>query len=119
MIWRGYFDRLFPWVLIRQVDKTQRKVGQKGPPNALRFLHFESSSVYFVLIMKLSHSTIFLNFLTFSVAFFTIAVLIAELETTPLKGFSIFQSFCSFWFFNFRMLSKKNARKFKKIQKIF
>ncbi|MEM7175397.1 MAG: hypothetical protein AAF443_05695 [Chlamydiota bacterium] len=22
MIWRGYFDRLFPWVLIRQVDKN-------------------------------------------------------------------------------------------------
>ncbi|MEM7175715.1 MAG: hypothetical protein AAF443_07305, partial [Chlamydiota bacterium] len=42
----GYFDRLFSWVLIRQVDKTQGKIGQKGPPNALRFLHFESAWVY-------------------------------------------------------------------------
>ncbi|MEM7175061.1 MAG: hypothetical protein AAF443_03925, partial [Chlamydiota bacterium] len=46
VIWRGYFDRLFPWVLIRQVDKTQGKIGQKDPPNSARFLHFESSSVY-------------------------------------------------------------------------
>ncbi|MEM7174805.1 MAG: hypothetical protein AAF443_02610 [Chlamydiota bacterium] len=46
MIWRGYFDRLFSWVLIRQVDKTQGKIGQKGPPNALRFFHFESARVY-------------------------------------------------------------------------
>ncbi|MEM7176006.1 MAG: hypothetical protein AAF443_08850 [Chlamydiota bacterium] len=46
MIWRGYFDRLFPWVLIRQVDKTQGKIGQKGPPNSARFLHFESAWVY-------------------------------------------------------------------------
>ncbi|MEM7175375.1 MAG: hypothetical protein AAF443_05585 [Chlamydiota bacterium] len=46
MIWRSYFDRLFPWVLIRQVDKTQGKIGQKGPPNSARFLQIESSSVY-------------------------------------------------------------------------
>ncbi|MEM7176044.1 MAG: hypothetical protein AAF443_09050, partial [Chlamydiota bacterium] len=46
MIWRGYFDRLFSWVLIRQVDKTQGKIGQKGPPNSARFLQIESSSVY-------------------------------------------------------------------------
>ncbi|MEM7175579.1 MAG: hypothetical protein AAF443_06615, partial [Chlamydiota bacterium] len=45
-IWRGYFDRLFSWVLIRQVDKIQGKIGQKGPPNALRFSHFESARVY-------------------------------------------------------------------------
>ncbi|MEM7175743.1 MAG: hypothetical protein AAF443_07450, partial [Chlamydiota bacterium] len=46
VIWRGYFDRLFSWVLIRQVDKTQGKIGQKGPPNSARFLHFESARVY-------------------------------------------------------------------------
>ncbi|MEM7174755.1 MAG: hypothetical protein AAF443_02355 [Chlamydiota bacterium] len=46
MIWRGYFDRLFPWVLIRQVDKTQGKIGQKGPPNSARFLQIESAWVY-------------------------------------------------------------------------
>ncbi|MEM7174860.1 MAG: hypothetical protein AAF443_02885, partial [Chlamydiota bacterium] len=52
VIWRGYFDRIFSWVLIRQVDKTQGKIGQKGPPNALRFLHFESASVYHFEIMS-------------------------------------------------------------------
>ncbi|MEM7175866.1 MAG: hypothetical protein AAF443_08090 [Chlamydiota bacterium] len=46
MIWRGYFDRFFPWVLIRQVDKTQEKIGQKRPSNSARFLQIESSSVY-------------------------------------------------------------------------
>ncbi|MEM7175424.1 MAG: hypothetical protein AAF443_05830 [Chlamydiota bacterium] len=46
MIWRGYFDRLFSWVLIRQVDKTQGKIGQKRPSNSARFLQIESSSVY-------------------------------------------------------------------------
>ncbi|MEM7174728.1 MAG: hypothetical protein AAF443_02220 [Chlamydiota bacterium] len=46
MIWRGYFDRLFPWVLIRQVDKTQGKIGQKRPSNSAKFLHFESAWVY-------------------------------------------------------------------------
>ncbi|MEM7174854.1 MAG: hypothetical protein AAF443_02855 [Chlamydiota bacterium] len=28
------------------MDKTQGKIGQKGPPNALRFFHFESTWVY-------------------------------------------------------------------------
>ncbi|MEM7175248.1 MAG: hypothetical protein AAF443_04915, partial [Chlamydiota bacterium] len=46
VIWRGYFDRLFSWVLIRQVDKTQGKIGQKRPSNSARFLQIESSSVY-------------------------------------------------------------------------
>ncbi|MEM7175001.1 MAG: hypothetical protein AAF443_03610 [Chlamydiota bacterium] len=46
MIWRGYFDRLFSWVLIRQVDKTQGKIGQKRPSNSAKFLHFESAWVY-------------------------------------------------------------------------
>ncbi|MEM7174395.1 MAG: hypothetical protein AAF443_00495 [Chlamydiota bacterium] len=46
MIWRGYFDRLFSWVLIRQVDKTQGKIGQKRPSNSAIFLHFESAWVY-------------------------------------------------------------------------
>ncbi|MEM7174489.1 MAG: hypothetical protein AAF443_00970 [Chlamydiota bacterium] len=45
MIWRGYFDRLFPWVLIRQVDKTQGKIGQKRLSNSAKFLHFESEGV--------------------------------------------------------------------------
>ncbi|MEM7175476.1 MAG: hypothetical protein AAF443_06100 [Chlamydiota bacterium] len=40
------FDRLFPWVLIRQVDKTQGKIGQKRPSNSAKFLHFESEGVY-------------------------------------------------------------------------
>ncbi|MEM7174736.1 MAG: hypothetical protein AAF443_02260 [Chlamydiota bacterium] len=46
MIWRGYFARLFLWVLIRQVDKTQGKIGQKRPSNSARFLQIESFSVY-------------------------------------------------------------------------
>ncbi|MEM7175718.1 MAG: hypothetical protein AAF443_07320, partial [Chlamydiota bacterium] len=46
VIGRDYFDRLFPWVLIRQVDKTQGKIGQKRPSNSAKFLHFESASVY-------------------------------------------------------------------------
>ncbi|MEM7175972.1 MAG: hypothetical protein AAF443_08665 [Chlamydiota bacterium] len=45
MIWRGYFDRLFSWVLIRQVDKTQGTIGQKRPSNSARFLQIESFSV--------------------------------------------------------------------------
>ncbi|MEM7174876.1 MAG: hypothetical protein AAF443_02965 [Chlamydiota bacterium] len=28
------------------MDKTQGKIGQKGPPNSARFLHFESAWVY-------------------------------------------------------------------------
>ncbi|MEM7174877.1 MAG: hypothetical protein AAF443_02970 [Chlamydiota bacterium] len=51
MIWRGYFDRLFSWVLIRQVDKTQGKIGQKRPSNSARFLQIESAWVY-VPILK-------------------------------------------------------------------
>ncbi|MEM7175034.1 MAG: hypothetical protein AAF443_03785, partial [Chlamydiota bacterium] len=46
MIWRGYFDRLFSWVLIRQVDKTQGKIGQNRPSNSARFLQIESAWVY-------------------------------------------------------------------------
>ncbi|MEM7175115.1 MAG: hypothetical protein AAF443_04200 [Chlamydiota bacterium] len=33
-IWRGYFDRLFPWVLLRQVDSHLGKSARRNPLNS-------------------------------------------------------------------------------------
>ncbi|MEM7175152.1 MAG: hypothetical protein AAF443_04390 [Chlamydiota bacterium] len=61
-IWRGYFDRLFSWVLIRQVDKTQGKIGQMGPQNSAIFFQFESARVYSASGSKAPKSKLNLKF---------------------------------------------------------